>query len=544
MAKALFKLNYDSGIIRDGTKYQGQYCTNAQWCRFQRKKLRKIGGMKGIPATANSGYTTDLISFPVGNDTLLVASTTKGFFSYIIDPALNLISAVPLLNNTENISIRAQSALVKDIGRDTDFVVFIQSFDFDNINTTTAARFYSKPQNQLTNLSIPFTLNPLNGVNPLANSGLCFISPFLFIYGANGVMQHSKTSDPFDFNTAATVTVDSNGIEVITPSTAGTISKLGTDRIIYMSPIRGGTNDPSFLVWTLTSVIRVTNVGTESVEFNTDVISRNTGILSSRCVVENNGIFYWMGTKSFYVYNGVVRKLKNALNHNYFFDNLDIAQRQKVFGINFDEYNEIWWFYPTQGGAGNTKVLIFNYDPEELSWYDSEISREAGVFSIALNQIITVGYPLVNPDGFKYIWAHEVGYLQNWTPVGTTVALNDLIPSSFTTPLFSFAAFPPTRDSTRPTPLLDRWAILYRIEPDFISNYPIPSNFTLILNSQNFPQSPVISDAAINFTGGILGATPKLDLKFVGRNISFTFTSSQDFELGNIHVLVGVGSAI
>lgn len=549
MAKALFRLNYDSGILRDGTKYQGKYCTDAQWCRFQRKRLRKIGGMKGIPTPINPtpadiGYTTNIIDFTNADDTLMVLSTSKGFFSYLIDPALNLIASSSLLTDTENLNIRTTSTLVKNINTGIDSVLFMQSFDLNNINDTTPARFYSKPLVQLGDPAINFQLNALVGVDPRANSGIYFISPYLFVYGANGVLQHSKTSDPFDFDTTATVTTDTNGIQTTTPSSAGSIPNLGTDRIIYMSAVRGGTNSPSFLVWTLTSVIRVTNIGTDRVIFNTDVVSRTNSILSSRCVVENNGIFYWIGTNSFYTYNGVVRKIKNNLNHNYFFQNVDLDQSQKIFGINFDQYNEIWWFYPVKGSAGNTRVLIHNYDPEELSWYDSAISREAAVFSVGLKHVITAGFPLISSDANKYIWAHEIGVTQNWTPVGSAIALDTPIPSSFTTPLVSFASFPPIAENNQGAKLLDRWTVIYRLEPDFISSFPIASNFELVINGQEFAQSIQTHSAVFAFTGGILGTTPQINVLFQARNLSFTFSSSNDFEVGNINMLLSVGDAI
>ena len=38
----------------------------------------------------------------------------------------------------------------------------------------------------------------------------------------------------------------------------------------------------------------------------------------------------------------VVREIENTLNVNWFFDNLNGAQRQKVFGFKVPRFGEIW----------------------------------------------------------------------------------------------------------------------------------------------------------------------------------------------------------
>jgi hypothetical protein len=47
------------------------------------------------------------------------------------------------------------------------------------------------------------------------------------------------------------------------------------------------------------------------------------------------------------LYNGVVKEIPNTFNQNYFFDNLNYAQRQKVYATKVSRYGEIWWFYPS-----------------------------------------------------------------------------------------------------------------------------------------------------------------------------------------------------
>ena len=68
---------------------------------------------------------------------------------------------------------------------------------------------------------------------------------------------------------------------------------------------------------------------------------------SSSCVIEYDGIYYWAGTDRFLMYNGVVAEVPNTQNFNYFFDNLNYVQRQKVWVSKVPRWGEIWWFFPS-----------------------------------------------------------------------------------------------------------------------------------------------------------------------------------------------------
>ena len=154
-----------------------------------------------------------------------------------------------------------------------------------------------------------------------------------------------------------------------------------TGKIVQGLPVRGGSNAPSGLFWSLDSLIRVSynpttiNVGTTSVTqfWRYDIISSQSSILSSQCVIEYDGIYYWVGVDRFLLYNGVVKEIPNDMNQNYFFDNLNYAQRQKVWATKVPRYGEIWWFYPRGDATECTDAIIYNV--REQCWYDAEIGR-------------------------------------------------------------------------------------------------------------------------------------------------------------------------
>ncbi|MGL5716204.1 MAG: hypothetical protein ACRCX2_24515, partial [Paraclostridium sp.] len=269
--------------------------------------------------------------------------------------------------------------------------------------------------------------------------------------------------------------------------------------------------------------------------FKIDVISKSSSILSSRCVVEYDGVFFWIGTDRFFVYNGIVQEMPNTMSTNYFFDNLDFNYRQKVFGVKNTKYGEIWWFYPEKGQGNsvqNTRALIYN--KRENSWYDTEISRDSGVFFEDSGFMCTFGKALQNRDEYFYIWRHEVGINQHWSPVaqGGNVRQTVPIPSGFTTPTFSWSAFNPLKQQTG----IDRWVDLRRIEPDFKMDAD-GDTMNVVVNTKEYAQSPNVASAPTTFTR----TTGKLDMNVQGRHMNLAFFSDKNFEIGYTLMLLGIG---
>jgi hypothetical protein len=230
--------------------------------------------------------------------------------------------------------------------------------------------------------SVMTPLKDINGAAPTGNvievsGGVVVLHPYVFVYGDNGLIKNSAAGDPFDWNSA-----ESN--EVSAAST----------KIVKGLPVRGGSNSPSGLFWSLDSLIRVSyapqSLGVAGSQnwapatyWRYDTISTQSSILSSQSVIEYDGIYYWAGVDRFLLYNGVVKEIPNSMNQNYFFDNLNYAQRQKVWATKVPRYGEIWWFYPHGDSEECNNCIIYNV--RENTWYDGGFSpgaaRSAGYFS-------------------------------------------------------------------------------------------------------------------------------------------------------------------
>lgn len=528
MAANLYPLVYNSGIQRDGTTFQSTYCTDAQWIRFQRDKIKKIGGMKGI-SPDNSNKVTNVRVYPSNERTEIVSviCNSTGIKVINCDTDWDNISERNILTLPDNPSVMWESEIVIDASQRVagpgspakSFVVFMKTSNAQDINEQlTTAQFYYKELRKIADESLAIPI-PFTGViNSLINGNLCFAASYLFLFGANGTVQYSSEISPFDFPATHYFTASS-------------------DKVIYGRSIRGGPNVPSLLLWTLSSVVRVTNTGPNADGipiFKPETIANGSSILSSKCVVEYDGFFFWPGTDRFYVYTGLVDEIPNKLNLNYFFDNIDMSRRQQVFGVKEAKYGEIWWYYPVKGVPGaNSRAVVYN--KRENFWYDTAISREAGTFSNDFGYMVTHGAALVNPNNQNYLWRHNVGTFQEKLVNGNRTI--DPIPSYFVAPLFSWVAFPPKFNrQSQPSQLVNRWIDLQRIEPDFVDNSN-PSRFQVEISTKEYAQSKSQIIASIPFDSD----TEKLDIRAQGRNMTLKFSSSDKFELGQIMLLIGLG---
>lgn len=238
-------------------------------------------------------------------------------------------------------------------------------------------------------------LSPLadtSGTNPTGDvievaGGVVVLHPYVFVYGDNGLIKNCVAGNPYDWNGA-----DANETNV------------ASTKIVKGLPVRGGSNAPSGLFWSLDSLIRVSYTPTtvtvsgtpQTFYWRYDIITSQSSIMSSQCVIEYDGIYYWIGVDRFLLYNGVVKEIKNTFNQNYFFDNLNYAQQQKVYANKVPRFGEIWWFFPSGDSEECNDCIIYNI--REDCWYDAGGAlgayRTAGFFSQVFHYPINAGATL------------------------------------------------------------------------------------------------------------------------------------------------------
>jgi hypothetical protein len=194
---------------------------------------------------------------------------------------------------------------------------------------------------------------------PIAVSGgVCILHPFIFVYGSNGFIANNNVSSIYAERNLS----DWNG------PLANQVN-MASGKIVFGMPMRGGTGSPSGLFWATDSLIRVSFTGNSANYWQYDIIASDVSIMSSRSVVEMDGVFYWLGVDRFYLYNGVVQVLPNDKNLNWLLDNINFDERQKVWATKVPKYNEIWFFYPRGQETECTDAIIYNV--KDKIWYDA-----------------------------------------------------------------------------------------------------------------------------------------------------------------------------
>jgi hypothetical protein len=246
------------------------------------------------------------------------------------------------------------------------------------------------------------------------SGGVVSLHPYIFVYGNNGFLKSCSAGDPSNW-----VGLDSNEVNV------------ATGKIVQGLAVRGGSNSPSGLFWSLDSLIRVSYIGgagTPPQFWRYETVSGQSSIMSSQSAIEYDGIYYWCGVDRFLLYGGTVKEIPNDFNQNYFFDNLNYSQRQKVWATKVPRFGEIWWFYPRGTSTECNDAVIFNV--RSGVWYDAGQAlgarRSAGYFSMVFP------YPIMAQS--TTIPSTQV-FVGDYTTVSGSVWLNADFASALADPL-------------------------------------------------------------------------------------------------------------
>lgn len=329
------------------------------------------------------------------------------------------------------------------------------------------------------------------------SGGVVMLFPYLFAYGNYGYIANCAAGDFSNWTSA-----DSNK------------NNVSSTKVVKGLPLRGGTTSPAGLFWTLDSVVRVTyaptTVGTQTFYWKYDLITQQSSILSSQCVIEYDGIFYWIGTDRFLAYNGVVQEVENKQNNNYFFDNLNYAKRQKVWVSKVPRWGEIWWFFPSGDSEECNDAIIYNV--REKVWYDAGQAlgarRSAGVFSEVFRRPIWGGNDQ-NTAGQYTLWQHETGTNEVYT---TTV---NAIESFFETNIIGARA---GLVGAVEQPGDNVWTRCERIEPDFVQ----VGNMEVVVTGKSYAED--VDDPSEPYV--FAPETLKIDMKEQRREMRLRFKSN------------------
>ena len=207
---------------------------------------------------------------------------------------------------------------------------------------------------------------------------------FVFALGAGGEHNRVEWCDQENNNTwTASATNQAGGQNLTTDGT-----------LISGHSLRGET-----LLLTTTDAHVARYTGPPFV-YSFQRVGTGCGSVSANGCVVADQFAVWPGINSFHIYDGSVRVLQSDIG-DYFFGNLNVAQRSKIYGVLNSEFHEIWWFYPSASGDENDSYITWNY--RDNFWSIGSLSRTAGV-----NSGVFLYPQMVATDG--YVYEHEVGF--------------------------------------------------------------------------------------------------------------------------------------
>jgi hypothetical protein len=127
------------------------------------------------------------------------------------------------------------------------------------------------------------------------------------------------------------------------------------------------------LVWTDSAIYSMQYLGPPYV-WGFQILMDNISIMSPNAMITINNVTYWMGVDKFYMYSGRVETLPCSL-WQYIFEDVNRDQAFQVFCGGNEGYNEIWWFYCSNGSNTVNKYVIYNY--LERTWAYGTMARTA-----------------------------------------------------------------------------------------------------------------------------------------------------------------------
>ena len=197
---------------------------------------------------------------------------------------------------------------------------------------------------------------------PTSNRFTLVSSPdrHVFLFGTETTIGDPNTRD--DLFLRFSSQEDPSTWNPLSTNSAGTFRIQDGSRIVSAKRSRG-----SILVWTDTALHALNNIGPPFV-FGLQQVGANCGAVSPDCVVDVNGVTFWMSQTAFYTFDGAIKKIPCSVQ-DFVFDDIDTtAQGQVAAAVNTD-FNEVTWFYPSNGSAYLDRSVTYNY--LENIWYNN-----------------------------------------------------------------------------------------------------------------------------------------------------------------------------
>lgn len=182
----------------------------------------------------------------------------------------------------------------------------------------------------------------------------------------------------------------------------------GAGRLISSAPVDGYN-----LIFTENQTFTFKYIGLPGI-WQILSLDPSIGIIAPMARVTVNGIAYWMGQQNFYLYRGgKIEVIPSNLGVQssmlrYVIDNLNTSQRYKIFAWHNEEFDEVWFHYPS--GSSNECDQVARFSRKLQCWMPDTLDRTAGE-----NPTISLTNPRLGNG--PYLYVHEAGANDDGSPM-------------------------------------------------------------------------------------------------------------------------------
>lgn len=499
------------GIMRDKTSYSSNMCIDGLNVRFVGGLPQKYAGYVKVSNGASEVVTNMQGIAPNSTSVLsyLGRPSTFKFATFYSDahitpefditpPQTPPYPFIPSDLNTWSIASFTQleenacaSPVTPFPQKDQTYIITAAVQNLQNINQTGLYQVFFAKINSFD------ILQPLAETDPMScdqspimtNSFVCRVGQYLFINGLDGLIQNCAAGDLTSWPIDNVNYLDSPNLVQALPNTAG--------------------STPSILVWGSDALWLGTLSPIEHVPDNFNFVKRGEcTIISPYSVVNVNSIYYWVGNRALYGYNGAVYEIENIINKDYFFNNLNWDYCGRIWSIYLPLYNELAIFYP-RGSSTVANAVIF-YNPTRNEFWDNQLGRSAGIYMngfpypIMADSLPTTISTTEGPISRYFIWMHEYG-------VDKVVdGISYAIESYYIPPYFSLHKLANN---------IDKQVDLERFEPDYQTQNTsgVTAQMTIQPITKGYPNSAPNYGNIYSFDN----TTPFISMSEQGRLVTF-----------------------
>lgn len=146
-------------------------------------------------------------------------------------------------------------------------------------------------------------------------------------------------------------------------------------------------------------------------------VGSGISIAGPAAVTDANGIVYFMGSTNFYVYDGSLRVLACPV-WTHVYEDFNRDQSFSTYCSHSKDFNEVWWFYPSDSSPTNDKYVVYNY--LEDIWYFGELDRAS---FHDFSPFLDLPFGLDNEGNF---YTHEDGVDADIAPLNSFIESGDM----------------------------------------------------------------------------------------------------------------------